>query len=221
MCTVGHPQIPCILLLLFHSGPSPPHVCSHYYSKSLYLPPKECKYEAGNSNGDQKYQLFNIHKPIAQLASQRAHFFFLRATPKAYGSSSFGVKIKAAAEGYTSAKLDPSCICNLYHSSQQCQILTHWVRPGIEPAFSWRPHWVLNPLSHSENSQKLTLEPSSALSFVGRSVQLHWLQANYARDFSGIQKGKQDTAELKTAETPPIGHTSVTLEPRTFLLPLN
>ena len=32
---------------------------------------------------------------------------------------------------------DPSCICDLHHSSQQCQILNHCARPGIEPASSW------------------------------------------------------------------------------------
>ena len=30
--------------------------------------------------------------------------------------------------------------------------LTHWVRPGIEPAFSQRPRQVFNPLSHNGNS---------------------------------------------------------------------
>ena len=30
--------------------------------------------------------------------------------------------------------------------------LTHWVRPGIKPASSWRLCWVLNPLSHNGNS---------------------------------------------------------------------
>ena len=29
--------------------------------------------------------------------------------------------------------------------------LTHWARPGITPASSRRQHWVLNPLSLSEN----------------------------------------------------------------------
>ena len=30
--------------------------------------------------------------------------------------------------------------------------LTHWARPGTEPASSCRQHWVLNPLSHNRNS---------------------------------------------------------------------
>ena len=36
-----------------------------------------------------------------------------------------------------SPRLDLSHICDLHHSSQQGQILTHWARPGIEPASSW------------------------------------------------------------------------------------
>ena len=46
--------------------------------------------------------------------------------------------------------------------TQQCQIwapsvtyirsLTHWAKPGIEPASSWTLCWVLNPLSHNRNS---------------------------------------------------------------------
>ena len=30
--------------------------------------------------------------------------------------------------------------------------LIHWVRPGIEPASSWRPRWVPSPLSHNRNA---------------------------------------------------------------------
>ena len=31
---------------------------------------------------------------------------------------------------------DPSCVCDLHHSTLQCQILNP-LRPGIEPATSW------------------------------------------------------------------------------------
>ena len=49
------------------------------------------------------------------------------------------------------ARPDPSCICDLYHSLQQ-----HWMRPGIEPSSSQRQLsncQVFNVLSHSGNSQ--------------------------------------------------------------------
>ena len=32
---------------------------------------------------------------------------------------------------------DLSHVCNVHHSSQHRQILTHWMRPGIEPETSW------------------------------------------------------------------------------------
>ena len=35
------------------------------------------------------------------------------------------------------ATQDPSCVWNPHHRPWQCRILTHWVRPGIEPATSW------------------------------------------------------------------------------------
>ena len=35
------------------------------------------------------------------------------------------------------ATRDPSQVCDLPHSSRQCQIPTYWARPGIEPASSW------------------------------------------------------------------------------------
>ena len=51
-------------------------------------------------------------------------FFFLRAAPEAYGGSHARVRIGATATP------DLSLIC-------KAGFLTHWVRPGIEPASSW------------------------------------------------------------------------------------
>ena len=34
----------------------------------------------------------------------------------------------------------------------KAESLTHWMRPGIEPAFSWRYHCVFNPLNQNGNS---------------------------------------------------------------------
>ena len=52
-------------------------------------------------------------------------FCFVRAAPVAYGISQAGVKSELQLPAYTTATamLGLSCICNLYHSSQQCQIL--------------------------------------------------------------------------------------------------
>ena len=50
-----------------------------------------------------------------------------------------GVKSGLQLLAYTTARAmqDPSHVCHLHHSSQQCQILNHWVRPGIKPTSSW------------------------------------------------------------------------------------
>ena len=59
------------------------------------------------------------------------------ATPVAYGSSQDRVKLEQQLPAYATATatLDPSCICNLHRSL--------WQR------------WILNPLSHMENSMQL------------------------------------------------------------------
>ena len=77
------------------------------------------------------------------------------AVPTAYGSSQASGGIRAAAQAYTTATatatatatLDPSLICDLPHSSRQCQVLD----PGIEPASSGMLAGSL-PLSHNGNS---------------------------------------------------------------------
>ena len=51
-------------------------------------------------------------------------FFLFRASPEAYGSSHARGWIRATA-------------ANLHHSHSNVGSLTHWTRPGIEPASSW------------------------------------------------------------------------------------
>ena len=50
--------------------------------------------------------------------------FFFRATPTAYGKSQAGVKLELQLLAYVTATATPDqrCICDLHHSSQQCQI---------------------------------------------------------------------------------------------------
>ena len=57
-------------------------------------------------------------------------------------------------QAYATATALPysSFICKLCYSLQQCWILNHWARPGMEPSSSWRPHWVLNPVNRNRNS---------------------------------------------------------------------
>ena len=52
---------------------------------------------------------------------------------------SLGVEseLQMLAHGIATAMQDLSCICELYHSSQQCQYPIHWVRPGIKPTSAY------------------------------------------------------------------------------------
>ena len=66
-------------------------------------------------------------------------FFAFRATPMDYGNSQGRGQIGAAAAGlsHSHSNGNVSCVCDLQHSLQECQILTHWMRPELEPASSW------------------------------------------------------------------------------------
>ena len=53
------------------------------------------------------------------------YFYFLlfRATLVAYGGSQARGRVRATAFATATTTQDPSCVCNLHHSSRQCQIL--------------------------------------------------------------------------------------------------
>ena len=50
-----------------------------------------------------------------------------------------GIKWELLLPVYTTATAtqDPTCVCDLYHSSRQCWSLTYWATPGIEPTSPW------------------------------------------------------------------------------------
>ena len=69
-------------------------------------------------------------------------------------------------QAYTTATAmqDLSCICDIYHSSQQLQDpLTYWVRPGIEHTSSQKlvglvtaePQWVVTAVGFLTHSSTL------------------------------------------------------------------
>ena len=64
---------------------------------------------------------------------------FLRPHPQHIEVPQAGGQIRTTAYATATIMQDPSCVCNQYHSSWQCQILTQWLRPEIKPAFSWIP----------------------------------------------------------------------------------
>ena len=82
----------------------------------------------------------------------RLKFFFFSflsgITPVAYGSSQ--ARGRTGTVGYAIATPDPSFVCYLHHSLQQCKILNPMNRPGVEP--HGYTSWLLNPLSHNRNS---------------------------------------------------------------------
>ena len=77
-------------------------------------------------------------------------FIYFSATPMAYGGSQARGRIGAAAASlYTTATANMSATYTTPHDSTR--FLTHWVRPGIEPASSWK---VVRFIS-AESQQKL------------------------------------------------------------------
>ena len=76
-------------------------------------------------------------------------FSFLGSYPRRMEVPRLGVDSELQLPAYATATAtqDLSRVCLVYHSLQQHQILNHWVRPRIEPAFSWIPvrfltHWA-------------------------------------------------------------------------------
>ena len=75
---------------------------------------------------------------------------FLMTMPVAYGSSQASRSCRLMPQLWPHQIQAPSVTCIAAFSNTGS--LTHWARPGIKPASSWRQHHVLNPLSHSGNS---------------------------------------------------------------------
>jgi len=108
--------------------------------------------------------------PIFYLA-----FFFLllKATPEAYRGSQARRQIRAAAGATAKATVtatatwNPSRVCNLHHSSWQCQILNPLSKAGDQTCTSWilvrfvsaEPRWELPPILLLEQS---SIAPSAA-----------------------------------------------------------
>ena len=66
---------------------------------------------------------------------------------------SLGVKSELQLPAYATATSTPdlSRICDLHHSSWQCWILNHWVRPGMELT----PSWFLVSFVYADQQQKI------------------------------------------------------------------
>ena len=68
-----------------------------------------------------------------------------------------GVQLGLQLPAYIAATAtpDPSCACNLHHSSQQCQILNPLSVSRDQTCVLMDPSEVHNPLSHDSNSRQL------------------------------------------------------------------
>ena len=63
-----------------------------------------------------------------------------------------GVKSELQLPAYTTAMQDLNHICDLYHSSQQSQILNPWSKARDQTCILMITSWVLNLLNHNRNS---------------------------------------------------------------------
>ena len=81
-------------------------------------------------------------------------FFGGEPTCVAYGSSQTRGWIRATSEAYATATAmqDLNCVCDLYHSSQQCQILNPLSEARDQSRILMDASWVCNPLSLNGNS---------------------------------------------------------------------
>ena len=98
----------------------PTHTCIYTFLFQYYLSSYECYCKRYLKN----LFLLSASYMIFLLAYLFFVFFFLRATPSAYGGSQARDVIRAVAAG-------------LCHSHRNEGSLTHWVRPGIKPVSSW------------------------------------------------------------------------------------
>ena len=64
-------------------------------------------------------------------------FFFLGPYPQHMEGARLGIELELQLLAY-----EP-CLRLPHHSSQQCWMLNHWVRPGIEPLSSWVLVWFV------------------------------------------------------------------------------
>ena len=94
-------------------------------------------YEKGSHSSGPTYCSFRISAVNTKESEFYFIFWLFRTAPEVYGSSQARGRIGAAAAGLHHSSRDPSCICNLYHSSRQCRMDTSQ---------------VLDPLSHNGNS---------------------------------------------------------------------
>ena len=81
-------------------------------------------------------------------------FYFLGLHPQHMEVPNLGVQseLQLPATATATTTLDLSSVCNLHHSSWQCQILNPLSEARDRTCILMETSWVLNPLSHHRNS---------------------------------------------------------------------
>ena len=106
-------------------------------------------------------------------------FCLLRAVSTTYGGSQARGPIGAIATSlcHSHSNVDLSHVFNLHHSSQQHRSITHWVRPGIEPASSWILVQFVNhrAMTGTSGTKFLSLYPTDAPGTMGDLETLNLL----------------------------------------------
>ena len=102
-----------------------------------------------------------VHLKLTQLCNFL--FSFLGPYPRHMEGSRLWVELQLQPLAYATATSDLNSVCDLYHRSQQGQILNQWARPRIEPGSSWilagfvstEPRWELHNFVIQLYSNKL------------------------------------------------------------------
>ena len=94
------------------------------------------KYSVTKTMGNRTEGIIESLRPMLAVKKKFFFFVFLGPHPQHMEVPRLGVESELWLLAYATATALPdlSCTCDLHHSSRQCRSLTHWVRPGIEPA---------------------------------------------------------------------------------------
>ena len=103
--------------------------------------PTNCPFRQGRTNGIWCQKICMTQNAGRNSSSWRWLFFLPDPHLWHMEAPRLGIESEQQLPTYTTATAtpDPSHVCNLQHSHGHAGSLTHWARPGMEPASSWMP----------------------------------------------------------------------------------